>query len=292
MDIPSFIWDRLRALGISQLYPPQERALREWMPGKNLVVAIPTAAGKTLIAEVIIVHSILEKNRGGRGKALYLTPLKALATEKYNSFKDHWESEGITTTFSTGDFYRIDASLFTHDIIVMTNEKADSVLRTHPELMQEVTCVIVDEIHLLNDETRGVTLELVLTKIRKLTPAIQIIGLSATINNAGELARWLDAIIIQDDWRPVRLKEGVYYDHKIAFADGTEQTLAGHEADPLETLLIDTIKGGGQVLAFLSTRRNAMAAGKKFAQVLVSLLSPEERGRAQKIAAEFASLET
>ncbi len=291
MDIPALIWDRLRALGIAQLYPPQERALREWVPGKNLVVAIPTAAGKTLIAEVIMVQDILGRKGGGRGKVLYLTPLKALATEKYQSFKEHWDDLGISTTFSTGDFDRIDQSLFTHDIIVMTNEKADSVLRTHPELMQAVTSIVVDEIHLLNDDTRGVTLELVLTKIRKLTPTVQIIGLSATINNAGELARWLDAILIQDDWRPVKLKEGVFYDHKIVFADGTEQILPVHVADPMEALLIDSIKGGGQVLAFLNTRRNAMAASKKFAQVLPPLLSPEARDHALKAAAEFTNLE-
>ncbi len=292
MDIPAIIWDRLRALGISQLYPPQERALREWTPGNNLVVAIPTAAGKTLIAEVIMAQDILGRKGGGRGKALYLTPLKALATEKFQSFKEHWDELGITTTFSTGDFDRIDQSLFSYDIIVMTNEKADSVLRTHPELMQAVTCIVVDEIHLLNDDTRGVTLELVLTKIRKLIPTVQIIGLSATINNAGELARWLGALLIQDDWRPVMLKEGVYYDHKLVFADGTEQTFPGLSADPMETLLIDTIKGGGQVLAFLSTRRNAMAAGKKFAQTLAPLLPPDARERAAKIAREFAALES
>ena len=292
MDIPPHIWDRLRALGISQLYPPQERALREWVPGNNLVVAIPTAAGKTLVAEVIMVQSILERDGGGRGKALYLTPLKALATEKYHSFEEHWESLGLTVTFSTGDFDHIDEALFSFDIIVMTNEKADSVLRTHPDLMQGVTCVVVDEIHLLNDETRGVTLELVLTKIRKLTPNVQIIGLSATINNAGELAHWLDAILIQDDWRPVKLKEGVFYDHKIVFADGSEQNFTIPIADPMELLLADTIKGGGQVLAFLSTRRNAMASAKKFAQVLEPLLSEETRHRASQVASDFGNLET
>ncbi len=291
MNIPPLIWDRLRALGISQFYPPQERALHEWVPGKNIVVAIPTAAGKTLIAEVIMVQDILMRKGGGRGKVLYLTPLKALATEKYQSFKEHWEQLGISTTFATGDFDRVDRSLFSYDIIVMTNEKADSVLRTHPELMQAVTCVVVDEIHLLNDETRGVTLELVLTKIRKLIPTVQIIGLSATINNAGELAKWLDGLLIQDDWRPVKLKEGVFYEHKIVFSDGTEQTLPGYTADPIETLLIDTIKGGGQVLAFLNTRRNAMAAGKRFAQALMPLLTPELRERTQKAAGEFAKLE-
>ncbi|OLS14475.1 MAG: superfamily II helicase [Promethearchaeota archaeon CR_4] len=292
MDIPPLIWNYLHTLGISELYAPQVKALREWMPGKNLILAIPTAAGKTLVAELIMVITILNQGNERRGKALYLTPLKALATEKYHSFKDHWVSFGLTITFSTGDFDHIDQALFSHDIIVMTNEKADSVLRTHPDLMQRITCIVVDEIHLLNDETRGVTLELVLTKIRKLTPTVQIIGLSATINNAGELASWLDAILIQDEWRPVKLKEGVFYDHKIAFADGSEKIFTYPIADPMELLLKDTVKGGGQVLAFLSTRRNAMVAAKKFTHVIEPLLSEEIRHHSLQVANDFENLET
>ena len=77
--------------------------------------------------------------------------------------------------------------------------------------------VVVDEIHLLNDPGRGPTLEVLITLLRKTLPTLQLIGLSATIGNPEELAAWLEAKLILDAWRPVRLDKGVYLDGKIAF---------------------------------------------------------------------------
>ncbi|HMF33160.1 MAG TPA: DEAD/DEAH box helicase, partial [Candidatus Lokiarchaeia archaeon] len=289
--IPQPILDRLQAIGISELYPPQARAIEEGDPSKNIVIAIPTAAGKTLIAEIFMLTHILFPDSGIRGKAMYLTPLKALATEQYHTFKTHWDPLGVRVTFSTGDFDRVDKNLFNNDIIVLTNEKADSILRNHPELLAGVSCVVADEIHLMNDESRGVTLELILTKIRKLSPQTQIVGLSATINNAHELASWLDATLIQDDWRPVPLKEGAFLDHEIIFADGSTRAVDVPTEDPLQALLVDTIQGGGQILAFLGTRRNAQAAAKRFAEWLAPLLPPDFRRQAGETAEAFLDLE-
>ena len=75
----------------------------------------------------------------------------------------------------------------------------------------------MDEIHLLNDVTRGPTLEVLLTTLRKILPEVQIIGLSATIGNPKELSDWLDAKLVVDTWRPVQLKKGVYLQGEIEF---------------------------------------------------------------------------
>ena len=75
----------------------------------------------------------------------------------------------------------------------------------------------MDEIHLLNDPSRGPTLEILLTVLRELLPKAQLIGLSATIGNPRELAEWLDAELILDKWRPVELHEGIYFNGEIEF---------------------------------------------------------------------------
>jgi helicase len=116
--------------GISKLYPPQEEAVRAGaLEGKDLVLASPTASGKTLTAELCALKHVVEHG----GKVLYLTPLRALANEKYQEFKKYSsvrKSNGrrVRVGISTGDFDSSDPWLERYDIIVSTNEKADSLL--------------------------------------------------------------------------------------------------------------------------------------------------------------------
>ena len=93
----------------------------------------------------------------------------------------------------------------------------DSLLRHSAPWVSNIKTVIVDEIHLLNDQERGPTLEILLTILKKLLKNVQIIGLSATIGNAEELAEWLNADFVVDDWRPVKLHKGIYLDGEIEF---------------------------------------------------------------------------
>ena len=79
----------------------------------------------------------------------------------------------------------------------------------------DISVLVVDEIHLLNDPNRGPTLEMTITKLRKLNPGMQIIGLSATVANGPELADWLDAELVTSEWRPISLREGVICNGKL-----------------------------------------------------------------------------
>jgi len=79
------------------------------------------------------------------------------------------------------------------------------------------TVLIIDEIHLMNDPSRGPTLEILITILKQVLKKAQIIGLSATIGNPEELAEWLKADLVIDDWRPVKLHKGVYLDGEIEF---------------------------------------------------------------------------
>ena len=91
------------------------------------------------------------------------------------------------------------------------------MIRHHIQWLKYVNCIIVDEIHLLNDVERGPTLEILITILRTLLKNVQIIGLSATIGNPKELAEWLKAELVMDFWRPVELRQAIYVDGKIEY---------------------------------------------------------------------------
>ncbi|MCX8169941.1 MAG: DEAD/DEAH box helicase, partial [Candidatus Methanomethyliaceae archaeon] len=166
-----------------------------------MLLAAPTASGKTLVAILCSIKHALER----RGKVIYLVPLKALASEKYEEFK-LLEKIGIKVTFSTSDFDYVDPSLGEYDIIIATNEKADSIVRHKPIWINRISLIVADEVHLLSEPSRGPTLEVLLTSLRELNPEAQIIALSATIKNASEIAEWLRAVPINSNWRPIPLK--------------------------------------------------------------------------------------
>jgi len=198
---------------ITKLRPAQEKAVKKGLlQGKNLLVCTPTASGKTLIAELAAMKSIVE----GKGKAVYIVPLKALASEKYRDFRRKY-GKTAKIALSIGDIDSSDTYLADYDLIVTTSEKFDSIIRHRAPWLSGIATIVVDEIHLLNDTERGPTLEILLTILKQLLKNTQIIGLSATIGNAEELAEWLQADLIVDDWRPVTLHKGIYLDGEVEF---------------------------------------------------------------------------
>lgn len=210
--IPQELYDILEK-EISKLRPAQEKSIKKGLlEGRNLLVCTPTASGKTLIAELAALKSIIE----GRGKAVYIVPLKALASEKYGDFKRRY-GKVVKVALSIGDIDSADLYLADYDLLVATSEKMDSLLRHNAPWVSNIATIIIDEIHLLNDTERGPTLEILLTILKQLLKNVQVIGLSATIGNAEELAEWLNAELVVDDWRPVKLHKGIYFDGGIEF---------------------------------------------------------------------------
>lgn len=281
LPIPDSVKAVLAKSGYDTLYPPQEDAIRAGaLDGKNIVLASPTASGKTLVAEMVILKSILEKN----GKALYLTPLRALASEKYEDFQKYTSIEKapgrkVRVAVTSGDYDKSDIYLANYDVIISTNEKADSLLRHRSPWIADVSVVVADEIHLITEADRGPTLEVVLTRLLKLNPRIQIIALSATIKNATEIGEWLKGIPITTEWRPVPLREGVFYDGQIQFKDGSSRFIPHSDTNPIFDTALEVVRDGGQVLIFAETRRMAVEMGKKAAAVLRRHLpKPDRRG--------------
>ncbi|MDD1675559.1 MAG: DEAD/DEAH box helicase, partial [Methanomicrobiales archaeon] len=273
LPVPPQLIDQYHQMGITELYPPQESCIEEGLlEGANLLIAIPTASGKTLMAELAI-----HRHRSHGGKCLYIVPLKALASEKYDEFS----GKGLSVGIATGDYDRRDEYLGRNHLIIATSEKVDSLLRNSAPWLTDITLLVVDEVHLLDSPDRGPTLEMVITKLRSRNPDLQVLALSATIGNPGELADWLDAKAVTSTWRPVELKQGIFYRGKIIFPNGERAIPGVSKFDDLN-LVLDTLSEGGQCLVFVGSRRNAEA----FARRVASAIGPggeELSGLAQRM---------
>lgn len=212
--IPSGITQELKRLRIETLRPAQEKAIDAGLfEGKNLLVCTPTASGKTLVGELAILHCLQQTKQ--HNKAMYVVPLRALASEKYKDFRKRYPQYRITLT--SGDMDSDDRYLAEYDIIITTSEKFDSLIRHHAPWLDRVGVVVIDEVHLLNDVSRGPTLEILITVLQDQLRDLQLIALSATIGNEKELASWLSARLVHDTWRPVALHKGVFHKNTIYF---------------------------------------------------------------------------
>ena len=247
--------------GYKEFYPPQAEALEMGLlDGKSMLLAMPTASGKTLLAELAMLKAALQGRR-----SLYIVPLRALATEKYDSFKK-FRALGVTVGISTGDFDKRDERLGKNLIIIATSEKADSLMRNGASWVRDLAVLVVDEIHLLNDVGRGPTLEMTITKLRHCNPNLQVIGLSATVANGQEIAAWLKAEMVSSDWRPIRLREGIICNGSQVFSDGIVPLLA--MKDEGLALVKDTLSQSAQILIFENSRKNAEAAASRLCDLI------------------------
>ena len=259
LDVPDSVAEALMAAGFRELHPPQAEAIPLTLEGGNLVAAIPTASGKSLIGYVAALKTLVEH----RGRVLYIVPLKALASEKRDDFL-RFSELGINVHMSTGDLDSDDRGLEKADIVIATSEKADSMIRHGSRWMDEVKLVIADEIHMIHDPGRGPTLEVALTKMMRRRSDLQVIALSATISNADDLADWLHASLVRSDWRPVPLMEGAYLPGRIVFGDRTERQVPQRE-DAVSSLVVQAVEDGGQCLVFVNSRRSTEAEAVRLA---------------------------
>jgi len=272
--LPREVVELYQKEGIRELYPPQAEAIeRGLLEGKNLLVSVPTAAGKTMLAELAMLKAAL-----GGGRSLYIVPLRALASEKQAAFS-RFEGLGVKVGLSSGDMERRDEYLGRNQIIVATSEKADSLIRNGARWIRDLSVLVVDEIHLLDSTNRGPTLEMTITKLMRINPDMQVLGLSATVANAREVASWLSADLVESRWRPVELKEGVICDGKLHFPGETVSISSSR--DDLVDLVEDTMDQGGQILIFESSRRNAEATAAKLARVVSKRTAGPSQGQGQ-----------
>ncbi|MCV0393090.1 MAG: DEAD/DEAH box helicase [Nitrosopumilus sp.] len=289
LKLPESAIEFLKSQGFEKLYPPQEDSVKSGLlDGKSILVSAPTASGKTLIAMIGILN-YLSKNTG---KVIYLSPLRALAAEKFSEFKKLEKvtlGKKIKVSISTGDFENIEKNLEKSDVLVLTNEKMDSIIRHGAEWVDEIGLVIADEVHLIGDESRGPTLEMILTQLKLLESKPQIVGLSATITNSDELADWLGCKLVKNDWRPVPLTEGVCDGGKVIMNNGksfeVERSLCGTPID----LGVQSVKQGGQSLVFAETRTRSKSLATKAADIISEMLQKKEITELERISKKILS---
>lgn len=267
---------------VKTLNPVQQQAMKKGvMEGKNIVVSSPTASGKTLIAEMAMLNNFMDG-----GKAVYITPLKSIAAEKYAEFNEKYKSLGMKIAVSVGDFDSAEEWLGNYHVIITTSEKLDAIMRHKPDWISKLTLVVVDEIHLLNDPSRGPTLEVVITKLRLLTNS-QLVALSATINNSMEISKWLNANLVESDYRPVKLNKGIFYPHTsgniLEFSSGDNIEMEPGEPDTV--LAGNSIKKGKQCIVFVSSRKGSEACAERVGKTASKMLTEGDRMELRKISA-------
>ena len=284
-DLP--IDDELRTVleeqGIVALYPPQAAAAGPVLAGDSVLLACPTASGKSLVAYLALVRAVRARRTG-----LYLVPLRALAQEKYEELQA-FESLGLRVGLSIGDFDLPPAALEKLDVLVATSEKADGLLRKGSPWLGRLGVVVADEVHLLRDPDRGPTLEVTLTRLRRAHPELQVVALSATVGNSLEVAEWLGAKHVASDFRPVPLRTGVYRDGRVTFTDLTSRAIPG-PGEAVDRLVRTVIEEGGQALVFVNTRRGSEQMAQALAGTVARLLSTDGLRAAQAAKAELSSV--
>ena len=275
--------ETLRRDGIAELYPPQAAAIPKVLAGESVLLACPTASGKSLVAYL----ALLRAARAGR-TGLYLVPLRALAHEKAEELEKFAEL-GLKVGISIGDFDLPASRLEKTDVLVATSEKADGLLRRGSPWLDRLGVVVADEVHLMRDLDRGPTLEVTLTRLRRSYPELQVVALSATVGNSEEVAAWLGAAHVASEFRPVPLKQGVYRSGRITFTDLSVRELAPPD-EAVPRLVRTVVEEGGQAMVFVNSRRGSEQLARALAPTVGRLLGSEERAAAQRLAEELGEI--
>ncbi|XP_044140055.1 DNA polymerase theta isoform X2 [Bufo gargarizans] len=268
--LPRAVLDKYASLGVLQMFEWQAECLMQGqvLAGKNLVYSAPTSAGKTLVAELLLLKRVLET----RKKAIFILPFVSVAKEKTYYLQNLFQEVGVRVGGYMGS--SAPAGGFTSlDVAVCTIEKANGLVN---RLIEEnridlLGMMVVDELHMLGDSHRGYLLELLLTKIQYVTQktaakkkdpgkAVQIVGMSATLPNLRLLASWLRAELYHTDFRPVPLKERVkisktLYDSSMNPVRELQPLIhVKGDDDHIVSLCYETVQGGHSILIFCPSK--------------------------------------
>ena len=258
------------------LLPVQEAAVQRYalFEGRSLLISSPTSSGKTFVGEMAAMRATFEGKR-----VFYLTPLRALAEEKYQTFRARYSAYGVKVVVATHDRREFDRDIEQGDfhLAVLVYEKLSQLLVRHPHLLRSVALVVVDELQMLGDPERGPGLELSLAKLLGSVPRPQLLGLSAVLREAQEVAEWLEADLLLQDERPVELYQGVLLGDRFRYKaynaseEGEERLVAVESEDPREILFANVkhlVEKGEQVLVFLKGKRDTVQCALALAEAL------------------------
>uniref|UniRef100_A0A8D8T3V8 DNA polymerase theta n=2 Tax=Cacopsylla melanoneura TaxID=428564 RepID=A0A8D8T3V8_9HEMI len=265
--------------GIHQMFPWQIECLTKEgvLEGKNLVYTAPTSAGKTMVAEILIMKTVLERKK----KALFILPFVSVVREKVHYFQKLYKGVGIKVDGWMGSYSPPGGTKMVN-VMIATIEKANNIINRLIEenKLDRLGCVVVDELHMLGDPGRGYLLELLLTKLKYMHHRnediqIQVVGMSATLPNLNVLAHWLDAVLYFTTFRPIPLREHLVL-NSVAYAlpDTTEgvnlKTLRNLEGcnEDVMYLCLDSILNSHSVLIFCPSKNWCETLANKISAVI------------------------
>lgn len=250
------------------------------LDGEHLVVSAPTSSGKTMIGELAALKGALTRKR-----AAFLLPLKALVNDKYQQFARTYGPFGIRTIRATGEIVDDIPALMRgqYDLCLLTYEKFAALVLGSPHLLDHLGTIVVDEVQMIADASRGVNLEFLLTLLcarRRQGIEPQLVALSAVIGDTNGLEGWLGGRLLRRTERPVPLDEGLLLaDGSFRFVDpdGREQARPaliwpehrkGSSQDWIIPLVRRLVSEGGQVIVFREQRGEARGCARYLAREL------------------------
>lgn len=298
-NIPQEIVDIWKREEGENLLPLQVEVVEQFhlLEGGSLLITAPSSSGKTFVAEVAAINSYYQHK-----KTILLVPMKAIAEEKFADFVKKYERFGLRVVVSTHDRPEFDDSILAgyFDIAIVIFEKMNALLTRSVATLNSCGLVVLDELQLLNDKSRGPGLEILLTKIKMIKEsnpgAFQFLGLSAVLADLNRFDGWLSAAHCMTQTRPLELHEGVLSVDGTAkirnFNDGREyaRTIPGisgisvptgpptnrREGELLEESVLQRLvvicryylEGGKRILVFRKWRPLTRDTARRLAQEL------------------------
>ncbi|KAK4364934.1 hypothetical protein RND71_016292 [Anisodus tanguticus] len=295
--LPYEICNIYRKKGISKLYSWQVDCLQVdgVLQNRNLVYCASTSAGKSFVAEILMLRRILSSGKMG----LLVLPYVSICAEKVEHLEVLLEPVGKHVRSYYGN--QGGGSLPKDTAIaVCTIEKANSLINRLLEegRLSELGIIVIDELHMVGDQNRGYLLELMLTKLRyasgegntesssgetsgtgsgkdDLAGSLQIVGMSATLPNVTAVADWLQAALYQTEFRPVPLEEYVkvgntIYNQKMDIVRTISKAadLGGKDPDHIVELCNEVVQEGHSVLIFCSSRKGCESTARHVAKYI------------------------
>ncbi|XP_053929311.1 probable ATP-dependent DNA helicase HFM1 [Cuculus canorus] len=284
----------------------QSKALDDLLyTDRNFVICAPTGSGKTVMFELAITRLLMEVPLPWLNiKVVYMAPIKALCNQRFDDWKEKFGPIGLSCKELTGDTVVDDLFEIHHaHIIITTPEKWDSMTRRWRDnsVVQLVRLFLIDEVHVIKDESRGATLEVVVSRMKTVqsslwhlsenhdtVPPLRFVAVSATIPNAEDIAEWLSdskmpavCLKIDDDQRPVKLRKVV-----LGFPCSDSQTEFKFDLTLNYKIasVIQTYSEQKPALVFCATRKGVQQAASVLAKDAKFLLSIEQKQRLQRSA--------